>query len=231
MNELLGEKKKVALFLIIILFLILGLLYVYVLLPVKNEVEQKESSFRQLESEVLMLQTELNQQEDLDLANTFFLEKTLPRSRAIDELVLDLQQIEYVSNSRIEAIDFSNYDGSFSDLDLPETFEESEQGTDETADSENNSTNIDDDAANSAVTYTNTLPENVKFITLQLSVTSPDFDHFFTFLEEVEKLERVVNVDQLTFSKPGEQELLSDEPDAEFIRTDMQLTTFYYDSY
>lgn len=228
MNELFEEKKKVALFFIIILFLLLGLLYVYVLLPVKNEAEQKENSFRQLESEVLTLQAELNQKEDPDSENAFFLEKTLPRSRKVDELILDLQQIETVSNSRIESIDFTNYDGSFSDLDLPETIEENdEQGTDETTSSENASA---DETANATVTYPNTLPENVKYITLQLSVTSPDFDHFFTFLEEVEKLERVVNVDQLTFSQPGEQELLSDEPDAEFIRTDIQLTTFYYDS-
>ncbi|WAA12838.1 hypothetical protein [Fervidibacillus halotolerans] len=224
MNELLHEKKKLALLLIIILFLLFGLLYVYMLLPVKKEVEQKEITVQQLKDEITILQSQFNQREEAELENTFFLEKKLPRSRKIDDLVLDLQRIEYVSNSRIEAIDFTNYDGSFSDLDLPKASEENKQQEE----AENN--NGMDETANTTDEYTNRLPENVKYITLQLSVTSPDFEHFFTFLEEVEKLERVVNVDRLSFSKPGEEELLSDEPDDEFIRTDIELTTFYYDS-
>lgn len=72
------------------------------------------------------------------------------------------------------------------------------------------------------------LPENVRLITLQLDVISPNFERSQKFLKELEKLERLVRVDSLSFSKPGEMELLeADETDIP-INMSVTLTTFYY---
>jgi len=49
-----------------------------------------------------------------------------------------------------------------------------------------------------------------------------------TFLKEVEKLERVMKIDTIKMSLPGEKEKLDKEADT-IIKATVQITTFYYE--
>jgi len=94
--------------------------------------------------------------------------------------------------------------------------------------SEDNGSDTNDEneqATNETVTN---LPTNVKLITINLSVASPDFEHFQLFLQELEKLERITRVDTLTFTKPAERELLYEKDGNQAVTADVQITTFYY---
>lgn len=73
------------------------------------------------------------------------------------------------------------------------------------------------------------LPMNVKLMTVNLKVVSPNFEQFERFLHEVEKLERITRIDTLSFRQPGEEELLNMDNEDNTITTDIQITTFYYD--
>ena len=53
------------------------------------------------------------------------------------------------------------------------------------------------------------LPMNVKLMTVNLKVVSPNFEQFERFLHEVEKLERITRVETLSFRQPGKGELLN----------------------
>lgn len=263
MSDFFQEKRKIILFIGIILFLLLGLLYFYLIMPLKDDANAAEQNVKQLETEVEALENRLNQNESDQPENTAKLEKKMPLSRQLDELILSLQEIEMVSGSQIASINFNNYDGGLTEADGTNENNESTEGTDEaTADDTNNNDELTDSkddptmnetdenqsdeqatedkknedngsdtndeneqATNETVTN---LPTNVKLITINLSVTSPDFEHFQLFLQELEKLERITRVDTLTFTKPAERELLYEKDGSQAVTADVQITTFYY---
>ncbi|WP_368993273.1 hypothetical protein NSQ45_12475 [Caldifermentibacillus hisashii] len=263
MSDFFQEKRKIVLFIGIILFLLLGLLYFYLIMPLKDDANAAEQNVKQLETEVKALENRLNQNETDQPENTAKLEKKMPLSRQLDELILSLQEIEMVSGSQIASINFNNYDGGLTEADGTNENNESTEGTDEaTADDTNNNDELTDSkddptmnetdenqsdeqatedkknedngsdtndeneqATNETVTN---LPTNVKLITINLSVTSPDFEHFQLFLQELEKLERITRVDTLTFTKPAERELLYEKDGSQAVTADVQITTFYY---
>lgn len=263
MSDFFQEKRKIVLFIGIILFLLLGLLYFYLIMPLKDDANAAEQNVKQLETEVKALENRLNQNETDQPKNTAKLEKKMPLSRQLDELILSLQEIEMVSGSQIASINFNNYDGGLTEADGTNENNESTDGTDEaTADDTNNNDELTDStddpgtnktdknqsdeqvtedknsedngsdtndeneqATNETVTN---LPTNVKLITINLSVASPDFEHFQLFLQELEKLERITRVDTLTFTKPAERELLYEKDGSQAVTADVQITTFYY---
>ncbi|KIO61074.1 hypothetical protein P9386_04775 [Caldifermentibacillus hisashii] len=263
MSDFFQEKRKIVLFIGIILFLLLGLLYFYLIMPLKDDANAAEQNVKQLETEVKTLENRVNQNETDQPENTAKLEKKMPLSRQLDELILSLQEIEMVSGSQIASINFNNYDGGLTEADGTNENNESTDGTDEaTADDTNNNNeatdgtdeattnetdenqsdeqatedkNSDDNGSDTNdeneqatdETVTN-LPTNVKLITINLSVASPDFEHFQLFLQELEKLERITRVDTLTFTKPAERELLYEKDGSQAVTADVQITTFYY---
>lgn len=250
MSDFLQEKRKAVIFIGIILFLLLGLAYYYFILPLKDEEAAAEQNMTQLEMDVKTLESQLNQDDGKKVENTTKLEKEVPLTRNLDDLLLSLQEIEMVTGSRIDSITFNNYDNGLSETD--ETIEK-EKTTDEdkvkseketesqskensngkesvksesdsdSGDAENTETPESDLASNG------NLPTNIKLITLNMSVISPDYDHFRQFLQELEKLERITRVDKLNFTQPAERELLYEKNGSKMITTEVQITTFYYD--
>lgn len=102
-----------------------------------------------------------------------------------------------------------------------------EQATEDKNSDDNGSDTNDESGQATDETVTN-LPTNVKLITINLSVASPNFEHFQLFLQELEKLERITRVDTLTFTKPAERELLYEKDGSQAVTADVQITTFYY---
>lgn len=244
MNDFIQERKSLVILLIVILFLLLGLIYFYKVKPLKDDENFAKSSIQQLESEIQILQAQLdsNQPDPTDRdENQYLLERKMPLDRSIDDLILSLQEIEMVSESRIENISFNNYDGGLSEADQVIEREEEEEAAeedvdetegDEAAETENlDIENFEETTEPPVSDVADHLPTNVKLITVNLSVISPNFEKFELFLKEIEKLERITRVDTLSFSKPGEEELLStgEEADEAMITTNVQITTFYYD--
>lgn len=72
------------------------------------------------------------------------------------------------------------------------------------------------------------LPSQLKLITFNISVLTKDYNHFNTFIKELESIERINRIDQVEFSMPGEEQGY-DEEFEEAISARIQVTTFYYD--
>ncbi len=241
MNDFLQENKRISVLILIILFLLLALFYFFFILPKKDEIGTKEQNIQQLKTEIRTMEAKLGELEEGGGENTNRLERKIPLSRSLDELLLHLEEVEMVSGSRIEGIYFTDYDGEMMDL---EAFnkEETEAGNVETDEEEIQNTDVEpedgdaktDQGQKTEIEVTETelagaLPENVRYITLVLSVQAPDFKHFKTFLKEVEKLERITNVDTLTFAQPVEPVQSGRKTDNTILTSEIQLTTFYFD--
>lgn len=227
--------------------MLIGVVYMYTVKPLKDDVALAQLDANQLEVEMKQLEAQLNKSKTDKEENTAQLEKKMPLSRNMDQLLLDLQEAEYVSGSQIQNISFKD-EQTLSESELlseennktdtnntNENKEQNESTEMESAANQSENENADapsNQSQNQSASNESTKEDkykNVKLITFNLSVVSPDFKHFLQFLQEIEKLERITRVDVLSFTKPGEKELLEDETN-QTITMEIQLTTFYFDS-
>lgn len=219
MNELVSNKRTAFLLIVTLVVLILGAIYYYVIYPLQNERDSKANIVKVLQTEVAALneQYQSAQADERPTENTFQLEKQVPITRELDELIRSIEEIELVSDSRIESVEFNNYDENVAESTLvPEETEETEGSVE------------DGEVAPVSPVAETVLPNKLKLITFNVTILSKSFEHFTLFVEEVEKMNRIIRIDQVSMVAPGEEEIV-DKSYEEAIEAIIQITTFYYD--
>lgn len=223
MNKLKDEKNSGVLFLLVLGVALLFAVYYYVVLPKKEDVSVIQNSITTLQSEVFKIQEQITiaKSDASDIASdTFALRKKLPQDRAMTELLLSIEEIEFVSESRILSLDFNNYDTTVVDSTLqePSQLEAMVEGME---------TGEVDTAPVSEIAQ-EALPVDLKMLTFSVNVESPNAEKFTLFLKELESLERVMRVDTIDYSLPGEENEFAEDKSAIVLAT-IQVTTFYYE--
>lgn len=212
MNNILEEKKSFIILLAVILFLLVGLFYVYKVMPVKDEIANLERTVSSTQADIALLESALNKtDEGAEESLDEYLDK-LPLSPAEDEIVRELARVESASNSSISSITFNTGDIALTEQDFNNLQFEETEGVE---DAENAGTN------NTTTDYTG-IANQLKSTQVQLSVTSPNYDAFLQFLKGIEDLERITRIENLSFSNPTEEEGASP------ISFSLQLSAFYY---
>ncbi|TQR14833.1 potassium transporter [Psychrobacillus soli] len=232
MNNLVSNKRTGSLLLVALVVVILGAIYYFVIYPLSEEKNSKEVIVSNVRNEVAVLQEQLTtpEVEEEPEEHTFTLKKKVPLTRELDKLIRSIEEIELISESKIVSVNFNNYDEVVAESPLVPT-----QTQEETNEENTQTTDIADLTDTTTETETPVspvaniiLPPQLKLITFNISVLTKDYDHFMQFMEELEKTERIVRVDQLSFSLPGEEQFyVMDSVDA--ILAEIQVTTFYYD--
>ncbi|MER2000774.1 MAG: potassium transporter, partial [Lysinibacillus sp.] len=198
----------------------------------------------------------LNSLENTVVTNEFAIRKKLPDNRSIEQLLLNIEEMEYVTGSRITSISFNNYDAlvsgsGFADPNAPKIDETTQDPNAQTTETTTTATTTSQEPTNTTETTTTettttestetdttempissidvtALPTNLKMITFNLEVEAPNEKSLMSFIKEIEKLERIMNVENVEFSLPGEEN--SYTPDAsDIVSTTVQVTTFYYE--
>lgn len=225
MNNIFQEKRNTFLLLIGLLFILLMVIYLAFLRPLSGELKMKESSLIDLQGNIASLEKEVSllaeDETEIEIEQ-ISLQKRIPLTKELENLVLTLQEIELVSLSRIESIEF-HYDSSLPTSDFL---------------SESESDDEDEEIANEEATGdTETIPaidlsekpESLQIITVRMDVLSPTYEDFLHFITEIEQQERIMSVSRLYFEKPTEEELIiAEEPD-ETMTYSVEIITFYYD--
>ncbi|MFD2046320.1 hypothetical protein ACFSTA_10930 [Ornithinibacillus salinisoli] len=208
MNNLFQENRKILLLLLGLLFLLLLVIFFFFFQPNIQELKSKEGQLRTLENEVANLGTEIenmdeaseNENNDLNSVSN-----KIPMNPAIEGLILTLQEIERISGSSFENISFS-YGGTVAQrMVTEEETEEIKTGI-----------NLEEK------------PDNLEVISITITVTSPDYEHFHEFIKQIEEQERLMTVSSLNFQKPAEKEIQIKENQAETITSNVTISTFYY---
>ena len=234
MNDLMSNKKTATLVIAAFIALILGAIYYLFIYPLNEEKNTKESTVSTVRNEIAVLEEQLVAPvvvEEESEEQAFDMKKKVPPTRGLDELIRSIEEVELVSESIVESIDFNNYDGIVAQSALaPTETEESVETTETTElteDTTNTETTTDTETPVSPVAGI-VLPPQLKLLTFNISVLTKDYDRFKLFIEELEALERIVRVDLLSFSMPGEEQFYEMDSD-ETIAAEIQVTTFYYD--
>lgn len=212
--------------LIALIAAILFALYYYLLLPKMNEVESKESNVKQLQQQITSLQGRLakeDKKQGVPTSNLLAMRQKLPETRAVEKVVLDLAEIEEVTETRIESMEFNNDDTSVaqSNVSDPNMLEEADAEVNGKQENEEKTPPISSIEKES-------LPDNLKLITFNLDVAALDIKSLESFLKEIEQLERVMKTDAINLTKPGEQDQLEKDADLT-LKATIQITTFYYE--
>lgn len=252
-----GKNSQLLIILVLAVTLLFGFYY-YLVIPKKDERASAERSVRSLNSEVAAAKEQIALIQDVNKPQTvdvYALRKKVPQTRAVDQLLLNIEQMEFVVGARIESISFNNYDSlvSTSPLQDPDQVAKEEEekteatntnaSTDAGTDASNTTTNAGADATNAAAANAEAaateatpvstispdqLPAELKMLTLNINVEAPDYESLLRFILEVESLERVVRVDTISYSLPTEQDRLSADF-SELVNSTIQVTTFYYE--
>ena len=224
MNELVSNKRTALLLIVALVLLVLGAIYYYVIYPLQSERSAKENNVEMLQAEVSVLseQYQSAQEGDSPTENAFLLESQVPITRDLDELIRSIEEVELVSDSRIESIKFNNYDEYVAESTLaPDVTEETE------TESIENQEQSEEVAPVSPVAET-VLPNKLKLITFEVSIQSKSYEQLVLFVEEMEKMSRIMRVDQVELTAPGESEIV-DKTYEDALAATIQITTFYYD--
>ncbi|OBW53496.1 potassium transporter [Solibacillus silvestris] len=235
MNSISSSKNGTLLIVIALAMALLFAMYYYVVKPKQDEEQMIRSEINSLHTEIAAIEETIaanESQQSQTNVNEFALRKKVPDNREIDELILSIEEMQYVTDSRIQSIDFNNYDAlvSSSGLQDPLSTPETEEGV---ATESTESTNQAEDTEASeqlpvSTIAVETLPPSLKLVTFNINVAAPNDVNLLQFVEEIEKKERVMRIDIIDFALPGEEDKFTEEA-SEIVTADIQVTTFYYE--
>lgn len=254
MNSISSSKKRTLLLVIALAMALLFAVYYYVVKPKEDEAQAIRTEMTSLETEISAMEqslAELNAQHSQTDVNEFALRKKVPANREIDALILAMEEIEYVTGSRVQSIEFNNYDAlvSSSGLQDPLYTPEPEEGaatedgsepietnestepaesTEPTEDTETTEGEVPAEELPISTIAVETLPPSLKLVTFNVNVVSPNDVNLQQFIEEIEKNERVMRIDIVDFALPGEEHQFTEEA-SDVVTANIQITTFYYE--
>lgn len=217
MNNIFQEKRNIFLLLVGLLFMLCMVLYFAFLSPLLGDMKQKEQSIESLQADVAVLEKRVEKlgenQENFEKEHAL-LQKKIPFTRKLDEIVLILQDIERQSSSLIKSVDYQ-YESSFPTAIFSKELEVNE---------EDQSVGKSDEGVLPTIDF-GEKPESLQIFTIQMDVSSPTYEDFLQFITDIEQQERIMSVSRLRVDKPTEAELSEDE----MVTYNVELITFYYD--
>ncbi|MBD8038242.1 potassium transporter [Solibacillus sp. A46] len=246
MNSFSSSKNGTLLLVIALAMALLFAVYYYVVKPKQDEEQAIQNEMTNIKTEISTLEQTIathHSQLAQTSTNEFVLRKKVPANREIDALILSIEEIEYLTGSRIQSIDFNNYDAlvSSSGLQDPMASETEEgQATDdgsepveqtESTETEANDSTEETDVPEELPVSTiavESLPPSLKLVTFNINVSSPNDVSLLQFIKEIEMKDRVMRIDIVDFALPGEEDQFTEEA-SEIVTANIQITTFYYE--
>jgi type IV pilus assembly protein PilO len=196
--------------------------------PLKSDLEIKQQS---LENEQKLLEVLTQRKTDKTnqvVEGTRELQKVLPVFPLQEQLILDLEKAEAVSNSQILSMGFSKDAEVAMETSQPTAEGESAQET-PTGQADQNAANQPETTQDAAATGDQAAQQptgpTLKKLTVQLSVESPSYVELEKFVETLEALKRIVVVEAINYS--GGQEVTTAEQQAQKLTYSLTISAFY----
>ncbi|WP_156187047.1 hypothetical protein [Bacillus sp. FJAT-27231] len=184
--------------------------------PLTLELQSKKRELQSEEKLIEALESQMGETPSKLIIATNNLQQRLPVKPMTDQLLLDFEKIELLSNSTITEMNFTDgeveeeanllEDAKKEETDTTNNSQADEQTTDQEKKKEQG------EADTTAVPEV--LPAGIEKISAQLTVESDSYAEMETFLAELEQQIRILNIEQLIFDGPEESEKLegTDEP-------------------
>ncbi|MCR8850127.1 pilus assembly protein PilO [Rossellomorea sp. SC111] len=198
---------------LVVLFLTFGGIW-YFYLPVKNQKENLQSEIQTERQLIKALDSKIGSIKQDSFENSSSLQQKVPVKPLTQQLLIDLQKAEIVSDSFITSIEFT--EGAVA---LPVTGETTGTSIEEPVE-----TNAGE-PTNSSEPPVNALPQGLQKLTATMSVEAKSYFEIEEFIKKLEELHRIVEVEQISFSGPPEIQQYQDE--VENIQLNIVVSAFY----
>ncbi|MEC1720338.1 pilus assembly protein PilO [Schinkia azotoformans] len=221
MNLQLTKKNLALIFSVLFVVALVVGSYFYFLNPLKTKIKLLQDELATEEKLYDALAQQVGDTKTGVIENSRFLQKKLPVDSFLEQFLLDLEKAEVVSNSLIEDMSFQDNAVSENDVIIDNSEEDQADGQ------ENEATKVDEsEETEQQASNVPSMPEGIKRVTVNLTVTSANFFDMIKFLETIEHLERITKIDSLSFT--GGKEILSIDDELEELTYTVVLSTFYY---
>lgn len=217
MNLQLSKKNLIILTagLLLAIGLTAGSYYIFVL-PLHDQLSRKQNELQMANQQLTIVESNLTQTNEKTILTTMELQKQVPVKRLLDQLLLDIEKAEVISDSNILELRLDGTDED-EEVDLLETAAAEEQvGEGEEAESPE------------VVDGEGQLPNGIRQITLSLGGEAETYFELERFIESLESLKRIVKVEALSFT--GLNEIYSVEQETEKVEFELSLAAYYYPS-
>ncbi|EZP76332.1 Pilus assembly protein PilO [Parageobacillus genomosp. 1] len=214
-----SKRQAVILLLLFVVFgAIFAGLYFYLLYPRYQEIEQLTNIVKNEKKILAAIKADAAKQQEGLPESVVALQKKIPVRPLTEQLLLDLEKAEVVSNSLISSISFSEGENAEA------------EGEDTNATTGKAETNAAEEETNAAPAKERSpataLPDGLKKVTVQLTVQSPTYYQLERFLQTLEDLDRIVSVEKLSFA--GNPELTSVDTEVNPLTYSLTVSAFYY---
>jgi len=219
-------KKHLVSLMLITLFLIglTALIHFLFVKPAETEIDNLKSNISMQEKFIEVLNGKKSEEVPSAVSSTE-IQKKLPVIPLVEQLILQIQEAELVSKSKISNMSFSESDFA------PPVEENLQQETPDTENTESETTETEETDVDKQQIIDPALLEGLKQVTVSLTVESPGYYELEEFLSKIEHQTRITKVDSLNFT--GKQEITSitqadvDEP----LTYAVTISTFYMPAY
>jgi type IV pilus assembly protein PilO len=202
------KDKLILLFGTLLLVVLFVFAQFYLLSPLKSDLDTKEQSLV-TEQKLLDVITQKKSEETTKVVeDTRELQKKVPVSPLQEQFILDLEQAETVSNSKILSMGFAKDAGAITEVA-------------ETTATETDATTQTETEQQSAVTG-----NGLKKLTVSLSVESKTYEDLEKFISTLESLKRIVVVESINYS--GGEEITTLEQEKEDLSYSLTISAYYY---
>ena len=243
------KEKMIVGTVILVLILYLVLLQLYFLSPLKSDLQTKQQQLQSEQKLVETMQKKSGNNQTAD-ANTTELQKEIPVKPLQDQLILDLQQAEAVSNSLIKSMSFTEggqaaaastqsaaTTASAQNQSNPGTTSQTNTSTSTTANQQQNTQTAS--TANQQNTASTTSQQTtqtantaqtagtpaVSKLTVQLSIQSQKYVDLEKFINTLESLKRITVVEAINYT--GNKEITSLNQDNKPLDYTLTISAYY----
>lgn len=225
MNLQLSKKHLLIIFLSILLLggAIAGAYYLLIL-PVHEQLDRKETELKLATQELTIIENKLADTNEKTILSTMELQKQVPVKRMLDQLLLDLEKAEVISDTNIIEL---KLDGTEDDEEIDLVAEAAkEDGGAEPEGAPDNQEASGETASEVNSPVEEVLPNGIRKISMTLSGEAATYFEMEKFIKSLESLKRIVKVEVLNFT--GLPEIYSVDQGSENVEFEVSLAAYYY---
>lgn len=219
----LDRNKLLTISSMLILICLLVGMYFFYLQPKIVENNKKNDQLETEQQLLSVIETNIQEKKETGEKNTFELQKNIPVKPLTDQLLIDIEKAEIISETTIQNMVFSNGEVAVDSADeegiLQEQFDKS---TSLEVDEETANENNEEEELPSIE-----LPSGMKEMTATLEISAKDYFALEKFISEMENNERIVLVRNINFSGEEERTTISIEEENNLLTFYVTFSVFY----
>ncbi|PAE23978.1 pilus assembly protein PilO [Bacillus sp. 7894-2] len=219
MNREISKKQLVYVLLALVFISGIGFGSYYLFIkPVNEKMDRKQSELQMATQQLTIIENNLQQLNEQTVLSTVELQKQVPVKRLLDQLLLDIEKSEIISDVNIIEMKMN---GTESDEEIDLSEEEENQPQEENSETEDSKEISETDPL-----IEEKLPNGIKKVSIVLNGQADTYFEMESFIKNLLDLKRVLKVESLKYT--GFDEIVSVMQEDQMVEFELAIAAYYY---